>query len=643
MKKKVISTIFLSALVIVLAFSLISCGNMTFGGNDGGTDANVSENQGSVVDETNGNFEYTDSGTSTSVTTSAEVSSDAVQTTMTSVDEWVESSVSYSGKDTATEIESTATVITLADDATTIEGSGATVDGNVVTITETGDYVLSGTLTDGRIYVNVDGNVHLYLNGVTITSKDGAAIALFGKKKKTVTIVEGTVNTLSDAANYTVFYNDDGDEPNGCLFCKNNLTINGEGTLVVNGNYNNGISCKDDLVIYSGTITVNAKNNGIKGNDLLIIHSGKITVNAEGDGLKSDKEETDMGNVYVEGGEITIVSGEDGIQAYSRLVVTGGTINVTSGGGAAKNTTVHTENMWGGSTSSDETSRKGLKSDLLISISAGTITVDANDDAVHSNGTVLIEEGTLTLSSGDDGVHADELLSVSGGEITVTKSYEGLEAAKVYLYGGEISIVANDDGINAADGTNSNTMQRNANCQIEIDGGTVYVNAQGDGIDSNGDLIVNGGTVLVNGPTSGANGALDADGSILLNGGVVVAVGASGMLETPSASSGQYSLVYAGNNIAANTVLTLKDADGNEVLTFTTAKSAQSVVISAPAIKSGATYTLYAGSSALGTFTVSSKVTSVGNAGMGGMGGPEGNPGNMGGGGRPGPGGMGRG
>ena len=620
MKKKVISTLFITALLIVMAFTLLACGTISPGGS---FDNATTDNVATEVDENAGDFSY-GLGDNTS-TQSVEATEEAVTTALSSMEEWVASTVSYSGKDTATEVGENATIIVLADDGTTITGEGATVEGNVVTITEEGDYVLSGTLSDGRIYVNVNGNVHLYLNGVDITSSDGAAIALFGKKKKVVTLVEGTVNTLTDAQNYTVFYNDDGDEPNGCLFCKNNLTVNGTGTLVVNGNYNNGISCKDDLVIYSGNITVNAKNNGIKGNDNLIIHSGTINVTAEGDGLKSDNEDEGMGNVYIEGGEITVVSGEDGIQAYSRLIVTGGTIHVTSGGGAAANTTVHTDNMWGGTTSTDETSMKGLKSDLFLCVSGGTIEADANDDAVHSNGTIIIENGDLTLKSGDDGIHADEVLSVNDGKITVTKSYEGLESAKVYIYGGEINIIAGDDGINAADGTNSNSMARNANCVIEIDGGKVYVNAQGDGLDSNGDLVINGGTVLVNGPTSGGNTSLDANGNILVNGGVLVAVGSSGMLETPSTSSAQYCLVYTGSNIAANTVLTLKDASGNEVLRFTTAKTSQAVIVSAPDLENGATYTLYAGSNTLGSFTVSGKVTTVGNGSMGGgMGGPGG-------------------
>lgn len=545
------------------------------------------------------------------------------------------------------------TAITLADGNVTVSGGGAQYSSesgaDVVTITEADRiYVLTGRLSNGRIYVdNVNGNLTIVLSGVDISSSDGAAIAVFGKKKKVITLAEGTSNSLADASNYSAFYNDDGDEPNGALFSKKALTINGSGYLTVTGNYNNGISCKDELKILGGNVSVTAVNNAIKGNDNVIIKNAAVTVTSDGDGIKTDNTGVDettgavdesVGNFYAESSTIIVTAAEDGIQADRYLRIVDGTFNIVTGGGSSANSGISTPNSrpddWS-SSQTDSTSRKGIKSGSVILVEGGDFTLDCYDDAVHSDGYVIISGGNLGISTGDDAVHADEVLTVSGGVIDVSKCYEGLEAARVTISGGEVYIVADDDGINAADGTSNAVGSANPDCSLIISGGIVYVNSAGDGLDSNGTLLISGGTVYVDGPTSGADAALDSDGGILINGGTLVTCGTLGMIETPATNSEQYCVSYAQSSaIAAGTRLAVRDSSGNELIGYINSKACQSLILSCGDFKYGESYTIYSGNTALATFTISSTVTSVGSSANSGAGGNHGNTPNRPGGGR---------
>jgi hypothetical protein len=437
-----------------------------------------------------------------------------------------ESAVPDSAKDTTVPDVSGAVSIVLADGNSTVSTgnlAGIAIDNtnNIITITAEGIYALSGKFSDGQVIVDVNKSVNLILNGVDITSSKGAPLALFNSKKKIISLAAGTQNTLTDAAMYTGFYQDD--EPNGALFSKKALTINGSGSLAVNGSYNNGISCKDNLKIMGGTITVSAKNNALKGNDSVVIKGGSLNLTSIGDGIKSDKEDEGSGYVYISGNvRLSITSTEDGIQAYRAVhILEDAVVNITSGGGSTSKTTGY----------AGAASCKGIKSDLNLLIEGGTITLNCLDDAIHSNNAVLISGGIFSIETDDDAIHGDSLAVINGGNILITKSYEGLEAAKVVVNGGTINLTASDDGINAADGTSTAPTQRpgqgdgpggqpgpggasaNTNCSITITGGNITVNAGGDGIDSNGNVWISGGRIVVHGPTSLQDGALDSDGT----------------------------------------------------------------------------------------------------------------------------------
>ncbi len=213
------------------------------------------------------------------------------------------------------------TIINLDNENTSFEGDGAEFLDGIVTISSEGTYLLSGTLEDGQVIVNVDKfeKVKLILNGVDITSTKASALYIASADKAIITLVSNTVNTFTDAEIY-----ESEDTGNACIYSSDDLTINGEGTLIVNGNYNNGIGCKNDLTIIDGNYDVTAVNNAIKGNGSVVIIDGTFLIVSEDDGIKSDEEDGTKGYVYIQAGEFNITAGDDGIQAYTAIVVKGG-------------------------------------------------------------------------------------------------------------------------------------------------------------------------------------------------------------------------------------------------------------------------------------------------------------------------------
>jgi hypothetical protein len=266
------------------------------------------------------------------------------------------------------------------------------------------------------------------------------------------------------------------------------------------------------------------------------------------------------------------------------------------------------------SATTTEISTKALKASGPVTIAEGTITIDAADDAVHSDDSIRIDSGTITAATGDDGIHANTSLTINGGTITITKSYEGLEAKVITINDGTIHITASDDGINGADGSGGFGMQGGArpgqnaaatsgsSVSLTINGGYIYVDANADGIDVNGQITMTGGTVIVNGPTNNGNGALDYDGTFTINGGYLVAVGSSGMAMAPGSSSSQYSIIVnLDTTQQAGTMVHIGTESGEDILSFVPTKTYQSVVVSSPEIVKGMSCSVYAGGSSTGT------------------------------------------
>lgn len=527
------------------------------------------------------------------------------------------------------------------DTVTPSDASGISIEDGVVTIQKGGDYVLSGTLDDGRIIVNLTDKkekAHLIFNGVNISCSTSAALTVLQADKTVITLADGTENTLSDAAEFTDFDIEDSDGstyPNACIASKDDLTINGSGSLTVCGNYHNGIHCSDDLKIVGGIVTVTAENHGIRGNDSVLIYDGTVTVESGGDGIKSATVDTDgKGYVYITGGAISVTAQQDGIDAATALTIAGGSLEITAGGGA-ENAASHTDGFGGGmgggfgdfggrgggfrgqrdgdaidptasyqptAAIADETdtgeSTKGLKADGTLTISGGTIQINSADDGVHSNSTIIISGAETDIEAGDDGLHADCLVSITDGSVNITQSYEGIEAAEINVIGGNIHVMSSDDGFNASDSSGGMGFNMNGSGELNISGGYIYVDAGGDGLDSNGNITMTDGTVIVCGPTSSADGPLDSgdnNNTITITGGTLIAVGATGMMETPEANY----IAAANLNAAAGTLIFVTDEDGTVLGALESPKQAQGIVFSANGMSDG--YYIYSGGEYNGT------------------------------------------
>ncbi len=496
---------------------------------------------------------------------------------------------------------STASQVTLAGGSIQFDGTGATVQGDTITIDSAGTYVFSGALDDGQVVVDTetDGTVRLVLNGAALACSTSAPVFIKSADKTIITLADGTDNSVTDGATYD-FADTEAQEPNAAIFSKDDLTINGSGSLAVVANYNNGIASKDDLKITGGNITVNAANDALQGRDCIGIKAGTVTVIAGGDGLQATNDEDPAkGYISIEGGVLDIAVGADGMQAQTTLAITGGEFTILTGGGSA--------------VTADTASVKGLKAGSGVFVAGGTLDLDTSDDSVHSNGAVKIGGGTLNMASGDDAIHADATLEINGGDITVTQSYEGLESAVVTINGGNIHLVSSDDGINVAGGADGssvdgrpgqNQFAANENNQLYINGGYLAIDAMGDALDCNGRVFMTDGVVILNGPTNDGNGAIDYMGEFAVSGGLLVAAGSSGMAEAPSETSSQYSIMVNIDEMQqAGTLVHIVSEDGDEILTMAPTKQYRSVVVSSPAIEEGVTYRVYLGGSSTGTPT----------------------------------------
>ncbi len=470
-------------------------------------------------------------------------------------------------------------------------------EGDVI-ISEEGTYILRGSVENAVVIVDADENakIQLVLDGVNISNDDGAAIYVRTADKVFITLADGTVNTLENGGSYTAI---DDNNIDAVIFSKCDLTINGSGSLNITAAAGHGIVSKDDLRVTGGTVTVSAEMHGLSGKDSVRITDADLNITAGKDGIHSENaDKEDKGFVYIESGSLNIAADGDGISASAYLQIDGGEFALTTGGGSSNKTTAKDE---GG----DTVSTKGIKAEGQLTVSGGTFLIDSQDDALHTNGSMTVNSGEFTIATGDDALHADETTTVNGGTINISTCYEGVEGNDVVISGGYIKLYATDDGLNAAGGNDGSGFGGmfggsfgGSDSSILISGGEIYINADGDGIDSNGDLTVTGGTIYVSGPESDGDGALDYDGTGQITGGTLVAVGRSGMAMNFGDTSTQGSILISTADCAAGTEVVLKDADGNVMVSYTAESSFNSVVVSCPGLEQGGTYTVTAGDEA---------------------------------------------
>lgn len=572
--------------------------------------------------------------------------SDDVSETKEQTEETLESNADISTEDMFTKRdlndaydENESAKIQLNGDSAECSSNAVQIDGSTITIKDEGTYILSGTLNDGMIIVNADENdkLQLVFDNVTINSETSASLYVLEADKVVVTLADGSENTLSNGGTFTAI---DENHIDAVIFSKQDLSLNGDGKLSITSPAGHGIVSKDDLVFTGGTYIVESASHGLQANDSVRIVNTDLTIDAGKDGIHSenDKDE-ERGFVYVEDGTFSIEAEGDGVSAGAYLYIEDGVFSVVSGGGSV-NAAQKTSENWGGfrgeqmgqrmnpqdmavqstdgvsvedTSDTESTSIKGMKAEGDVIIKSGTLIIDAADDAVHSNSSIYIEGGVYEIASGDDGVHADDTVTISDGTIHITKSYEGIEGLHVQISGGDIQIVSEDDGLNAAGGSDESGYggprgneqfggpggsggSASSDGTIVISGGNLFINASGDGIDANGTLEISGGTTTVYGPTQGDTSVLDYDLTGVITGGTFIGTGANMMVQSFSDSEQGVVAVNAGN-YTAGTTITLEDMNGNVIMTAEPNLDFQIIILSSPDIVKGETYKITVGTS----------------------------------------------
>ena len=556
----------------------------------------------------------------------------------------------FSNRDTKTDYDASSAIsVKLNGTTATCDSDAVKIDSNTVTITDEGTYILSGSLSDGMIIIDAEeaDKPQLVFDGVSITSETCAPLYILNADKVFITLADGSENSLANGGEFTQI---DDNNIDGAVFSKQDLTFNGSGNLTVTSPADHGIVCKDDLVFTGGIYTVSSASHGIDANDSVRIADATLTVTSGKDGIHTENsDDSSKGFFYMKSGKINIEAEGDGISAGAYAQIKNGEFDILAGGGS-ENGTKASSDSWGNfgghgggmgghggsmmgqkpdinptgmslssvtdtaSTDTEEsTSMKGIKSEGNLVVENGTFKINSADDSLHSNSSLTISGGTFEIASGDDGIHAEEKLKITNGTINITESYEGLEALDIAVSDGDISLVATDDGLNAAGGTDSSgmggrdngmfggggpggMMGASSNGSIVISGGKLHINASGDGIDANGTIEITGGYTVVVGPTVGDTATLDYDSSAVISGGTFIGTGASGMAQTFSSSENQGVISISAGTQNADTNITVKSTLGKTIVTYTPDLSFNVVIISTPEIQKGETYKISVGS-----------------------------------------------
>ncbi len=497
----------------------------------------------------------------------------------------------YSAKDVTWDSSSEVTIDLSNPTAT----DGVTVSDGVITITKAGNYKLTGTY-EGQIKVEAADSdmVRLILNNATITNSTGAAINVVKADEVVIYTASGTTNTVSDGSSYSDAASG---SPDAAIYSKSDLTLAGEGTLKVEGKYEEGIHTTDGLVIASGTLEVNAANTGIKGKDYVDILDGTVTVTASQDGIKATNDtDGNRGWVRLSGGTVNISAGDDGFKAERVLEISGGTLNITQ-------------------------SNEGIEAQY-INILDGTVNVTSSDDGINASySTTTTTDSTSTESASTSTTQTTQ--TTQGNQNSAPQAPSG-SAGQAPADGGQAPSGTVGSGTTgqppagggAGGGMGGGGTFEVVDATINITGGTVTVNANGDGIDSNGTATLSGGTLIVNGPFTGGNASLDTNGDLLLNGATVTAGNSGDMFEAPSTNSTSgYVKISNVSNLSAGTTVQVADSSGNVVANYKVTNSNTALIlVSSSKITKGQSYTVYTTTDSVdaSSTTLASNATSLG-------------------------------
>lgn len=564
--------------------------------------------------------------------------------------------------------------ITLSDDGSSCDNTSVAIDGQTITITEEGTYLLSGSLSNGSVVVATDENVkvRLIFNGVVINNDSSAAIYVQSADKVFITLTPDSENMLSNGGTDEAV--DDNNNIDSVIFSKSDLTLNGSGSLTVTAKAGHGIVSKDDLVITGGTYAITAASQGLSGKDSIRILDGDFAITSGKDALHSENEDNaEKGFVYIAGGNFNLTASVDGISASGNMTLLDGTYTMTTGGGS-ENGNDHQEGGPGGQgelgddmdnpgddmmtsgkrpkesrgemsdndqmmqpsdNSQDDTSadnRPTSSSDNQQPSGQMMEQPDKSDEeteteettstkGIKAKGNLIISGGTYTINAADDGIHSNSNIIINGGTLAIASGDDGVHAdGQVIVNDGTIVISESYEGIEGNEKvlivggqiTLTSSDDGFNGDTIEISGGHTEIDAEGDGIDANGILTVSDGETYVSGPTGDGNGALDYETDAVITGGILVAAGSSGMAVNFGNNSTQGSVLVNMDRQEAGTDIVLTDASGTELINWQTSKKYTSVVISCPGIAQGESYTLKAGTSKT-TVTMDSLIYGTGN------------------------------
>ena len=442
---------------------------------------------------------------------------------------------------------------------------GVSVENGTITITSGGTYRLTGEYS-GQVKIEAakTDTVRLVLDNAKITNSTGAAINVVSAAEAIIYTASGTTNTVADGANYTAIGDDD---PDAAIYSTANLTLTGEGSLSVKGAYEEGIHTTGGLVIASGTLEVNAANTGIKGKDYVDITGGIVNVTAAQDGIKStNTNDESMGFTRLSAGSVTISAGDDGLKAPHTLEISGGTLNI-------------------------EKSNEGIEAQY-INILDGDVTVNSTDDGINAS---LKDSSSDTSSDTTSGTApaGQQTQQNQNGQVQQAPAGGGTAPGGSQGSTGQNQNMPQPPTDGAMPGGGGGIFEV-VDAAINISGGTVVVNAEGDGIDSNGTATFSGGTVTVNGPTAGGNNALDSNGDLLLNGGTVTTGSTADMFEAPSsASTSGYLKITDSSALTQGSTIQVTDSSGTVVANYKITKSGvQLVLVSNKNIVKGQSYTV---------------------------------------------------
>lgn len=541
----------------------------------------------------------TDSSTSDSPTTAT--TSDANATSNGSV-----STVSFTKSDMFTDRDSNpsydekaASTITFSEsgvssssdsvtisDSSTVSNNATDSDTNdttassctTVTISEAGTYILSGSASNAQVIIDADKEtkIQLVLDDLTLNCESSAPIYVRKADKVFITLADGSSNTLSTTGEFVTI---DDNNIDAVIFSKDDLTLNGSGSLTINAPYGHGIVSKDDLVVTGGTYTMTCAKHGLSGKDSVRILDGTFDLTVTKDGIHaSNDDDENLGYIYIAGGTFTINSDDDGMHADSTLYIEDGTIDI-------------------------QKSYEGLEGQT-ITILDGDIDIVSSDDGINAaNG-----------SGSNDSIDDKQGKGGPGnGQMPGNPPSVDNQTPKDPPSGDNQmpDTPPSNDNFDPSNNSNNNMDQPQGNtpggmggfdmdadesCVLTINDGTITINAGGDGIDSNGYFYINGGTVYVEGPESNGNSALDYGISATITGGYFLSTGYSGMAQSFSSDSTQCSyMLTLSSNTSGTTTVTLTDADGKVLLSHETSKSYNSIIVSCPELEVGSTYTLTAG------------------------------------------------